>query len=582
MAFSKSATASLGTEKRPGASGAFVAAASGAGHSYLLADGKVLSMEDAFAPAIVLPKKETTSFAIVGDGADVRLYTIDAADGPLRLRRYTSADAGKTYAPASEKLVWDGPTAAGPIAVAMTSTRAGMLFVAIGKTTAGAFSETLARLDVRTDPVGAPEAWTSVEGSPSSLSFDEETGDLWATYRALADGSDALYRTRVEGPPRTEPLRALRRNDRPERVSGNGVLYRGKAMPRLAGKYVYDTPIGLAVVDPFGPSGPASVDTFMVPKGPLASDRDGELFVAEGGSLASLDRVVDTAPPIAAPASLLATKCFDVGAPSGVVGGAIAYDVATPLWSDGASKERFVVVPRGARIRSRPDGDLLFPIGTVAVKSFSVDGRRVETRLLVQHEVDDWVGYSYQWKADGSDATLVAGNRTVELAGGKRWYYPSTSDCGACHTPAAGYTLGLETKQLVGKSDGALSALDAKTDAPVARGSVKPLTAGDARSYLHANCSSCHREGSVAGAAQLDLRFDTALADTGLCNEPKLGDLGAKGARLVTPGAPERSVIVLRMRATDERRMPKLGTRIVDDAGVAAVEAWIKSLASCP
>jgi hypothetical protein len=39
---------------------------------------------------------------------------------------------------------------------------------------------------------------------------------------------------------------------------------------------------------------------------------------------------------------------------------------------------------------------------------------------------------------------------------------------------------------------------------------------------------------------------------------------------------------VRRMRATDETRMPKLATSVVDENGVALVERWIGSLGSCP
>ena len=111
-----------------------------------------------------------------------------------------------------------------------------------------------------------------------------------------------------------------------------------------------------------------------------------------------------------------------------------------------------------------------------------------------------------------------------------------------------------------------------------------PATAEQrARSYLHANCSSCHREGSATGAAvELDLRIDTALAATGLCGEPNAGTLGIDHAWIVVPRAPERSVLVARMRVVDERRMPKLASRVVDEIGASAVEAWIRELASCP
>lgn len=593
VAFGKSAKASLGTEARPALPFTkVVSTAAGAGRTYVLGDGVVKIVEDAFAVAIDLPVEATTHIEVVADAAGTRLYTLDAdaTTRAPRVRRYASTDGGKTFDPASETILWTGPPQTGTaVAMAMAAAKAGMLYVAVGTNATTPPSGTIFRFDAK-NGAGAPEPWMPFVGLPASLAYDDETAELWASVTEIGDGSDAVLRVRGDVAPRTEPLASIARNDRPDRVASRGFVYRGKALPRLAGTYVYSTRNGLAVVEGYGPSGLAQVSYLPLPSGTLARDRDGELYVIGEG--ASFTRVVEAAPPIVAPASLLASKCFDPAAPMGAVAGAIAYEVTNALWSDGAAKERFVVVPKGQRITQRPDGDLSFPVGTVAVKSFSVDGRRVETRLLVQHELEDWTGYSYAWNAAGTDAELVAGNRLATLPSGKRWYYPSTGDCAACHTPAAGYTLGLETRQLLGPRAGAaLGALDAKTNATVDRSSVKALAALDdpsaslearARSYLHSNCSICHRQGSIAGSAEIDLRFDTPLAESNLCSEPRVSDLGVKGARLVTPGAPERSVIALRMRALDERRMPKLASRVVDEAGLAAVEAWIKSLTSCP
>ncbi|MBS2017763.1 MAG: hypothetical protein JST00_33100 [Deltaproteobacteria bacterium] len=599
IAFAKSVKPSVGVEARPPLPFATVAGVASTGErTYVLGEGRVVVVEAAYATAIDVPR-ETLAIAVVADDAGTRLYTLateqtgtTAGERTPRVRRFTSADGGKTFDSASGKILWSGPVATDtPVALAMTAARSGTLFVAVGSNGTTPQHGKIFRFDVRRDAVNEPEAWVVAGGLPVGLSFDDDLGELWASYREVASGFDGVYRVRADLPARAEPIAPIARSDRPDRVPSQGYVVRSRSLARLAGSYVYETSSGLAVVDPHGPSGLAQVSYVAAPAGTLLRDREGDLFVAGGG--ASFAKLVDTAPAIVAPTSLLASKCFDPSAPLGAVAGAIAYDVNAPLWSDGATKERFVVVPKGGRITQRPDGDLVFPVGTVAVKSFSVDGRRVETRLFVQHDLEDWVGYSYAWNAQGTDAELVTGNRLVDLPGGKRWYYPSTADCSACHTPAAGYTLGLETRQLLGRPESvALDALDAKTPTKtVDRGSVKPLVSLDAsaatleqraRSYLHSNCSVCHREGSIAGSSAMDLRYDKTLAESGLCDEPKIGDLGVKGARLVTPGAPERSVVALRMRALDERRMPKLGSRVVDEAGIAAVEAWIRSLTSCP
>jgi hypothetical protein len=52
------------------------------------------------------------------------------------------------------------------------------------------------------------------------------------------------------------------------------------------------------------------------------------------------------------------------------------------------------------------------------------------------------------------------------------------------------------------------------------------------------------------------------------------------GMNIVEPGQPERSVLFLRMgqRGLGSLQMPPVGTEFVDDAGLAAVRAWIATL----
>jgi len=48
------------------------------------------------------------------------------------------------------------------------------------------------------------------------------------------------------------------------------------------------------------------------------------------------------------------------------------------------------------------------------------------------------------------------------------------------------------------------------------------------------------------------------------------------------PGAPDRSLVLLRMKALDEHRMPPLASHVVDQASVDVLANWIRSLSSCP
>jgi hypothetical protein len=99
-----------------------------------------------------------------------------------------------------------------------------------------------------------------------------------------------------------------------------------------------------------------------------------------------------------------------------------------------------------------------------------------------------------------------------------------------------------------------------------------------ARSYLHSNCSHCHRKWG-GGNADFQLLAPLSLADTGTVGTPPThGDFGIDGARLLTPGAPGRSLIHHRMTILGPGRMPHVASNVVDDAGVMLLRKWIASL----
>jgi putative heme-binding domain-containing protein len=99
-----------------------------------------------------------------------------------------------------------------------------------------------------------------------------------------------------------------------------------------------------------------------------------------------------------------------------------------------------------------------------------------------------------------------------------------------------------------------------------------------ARSYLHVNCSTCHRMGG-GGSALIDLRLDQTLPQTHAFNEPPmLGAFGIDNPRIICPGDPSRSVLLYRASKTGSGRMPHIGSDIVDDRAVALLASWIASL----
>ena len=465
---------------------------------------------------------------------------------------------------------------------------------------------------------GRPEIYAYGLRNPWKFSFDKETGELWAgdvgqgkfeeVDRIVLGGNygwkvrEAKHCFLADACATDGLIDPVVEYGRDQGVSiTGGYVYRGAKLPALFGKYVYgDFATGRIWAVDKGADG-AFVSLPLVETelqiSSFGQDASGEIYVVDyaTGRVSQLVAPSGDAPAERPRVTLSETGCLDpldaANPPRGMVG----YDVNSPLWSDGATKDRWLYVPNGSRIGVLEDGHFDVPPGSVAVKTFSVAGKKVETRLFARYADASWAGYSYEWNDDQSDAVLLSAAKTKPLASGQTWYFPSRGECFACHTPIAGFTLGLETRQLDRSEAGAnqLARFASLFDRPIVPGALPPLRALDAqgasveeraRGYLHSNCSMCHREGSGAGAATLDLRIDKPFAATRTCNvAPQAGELGVAGAKLVTPGDPTRSVLALRLRALDASRMPTLASRVVDDGGVAAVESWIRSLSStCP
>lgn len=384
-----------------------------------------------------------------------------------------------------------------------------------------------------------------------------------------------------------------------------GYVYRGTSIPELAGRYVFGDFVSgriWSLVDD-GQGGFAAeelLDTGLAIAS-FAEDAAGELYVVDlGGTLHRIVRLEGSgagagAPPVAE--RLSETGCFDATDASIVTAGAIPYDVAAPAWFDGAVHEHYLAIPDGTAIRIDADGRLVFPVGAVLIERLGVNGAPVEVRLTMQHAEGDWGRYSYEWDSSLHDGVLIDGGKTIDV-GGKPWQFPSSAECAACHRASAGVALGLEVAQLnrpftypsTGRTANQLATFDAigllstrvmpdtlpALPSPSDQGA--PL-AERARAYLHANCAHCHGAPNVAG---LDLRHNTPLALTGACDvPPSRGDLGIANARIIAPGAADRSVLVARMSRRDAHGMPPLATLEPDDSGIALIREFIDTLERC-
>lgn len=385
-----------------------------------------------------------------------------------------------------------------------------------------------------------------------------------------------------------------------------GYVYRGGLIPGLVGAYIYgDYKFGKVWALLYDPqTGEPSTELLASPGFNLSSfaqDEEGEVYVLRYSlSQGRIYRLipVGSSEDDTFPQRLTQTGCFSPSNPQVPLDALIPYSINWPFWSDGALKRRYFAVPDTETITLGVDGRLNFPVGSVLVKEFYTQERRLETRLFMRHSDGDWGGYTYVWNDAQTEAHLLSGGGTIDL-GTQTWMLPSRPQCLVCHSEVVGRALGLRTQQLnkehfyestqvtanqldTYQSIGLMNSVDANL------GDVFPSLDGDAtvseksRTYLDVNCASCHQPEGL-GQGDLDLRYSTELADMNLCDvEPQEGNLGVSDAMLIWPGDPTRSVLFLRMQSTDVNRMPDTGSLMVDEVGTELVEEWISSLAECP
>lgn len=464
--------------------------------------------------------------------------------------------------------------------------------------------------------------------NPWRWSFDRDTGQLWVgdvgqnaieEIDRVESGGNYGWRCR-EGTDTTSnscpgltgpflPPVAQYSHSAGFSVTG-GYVYRGTAMPAFAGQYFFadygsgriwniasSTAPTVTVTSAQGLSTGLGISSF-------GEGVDGELYVVDlnGGGLYRL--VPGTGSGGSVANLLSASGCAASSDAKLPASGMIPYAPNAGFWSDGADKTRWLALPNGTTINPG-SGDWDLPNGSVLRKDFRVGTRLVETRLFMRHTNGNWAGYTYEWNSGGTDATRVVGGKTVDL-GSQDWIFPSEAQCLACHTSAAGRSLGLETAQLngsilyptTGRTANQIVTLDhigmlspGIPDDPATLAAMpnpydesSGTVSERARAWLHTNCSFCHRPGGT-GASNMDLRYTTALAATNACNAtPQAGDLGLPNARIIAPGAPGSSVLLGRIdtRAAGVM-MPPLASSLVDDEAVQLITNWISGLtaASC-
>ena len=239
--------------------------------------------------------------------------------------------------------------------------------------------------------------------------------------------------------------------------------------------------------------------------------------------------------------------------------GGLEYDLSMPLFTDYASKYRFVFIPTGEQVNYSEHEVLEFPVGSVLVKTFAMPedtafrGENeliIETRLLI-HRQDGWKALPYYWETPTEAKLAITGksiNNMNTLHNGEEldftYQVPKASSCTSCHAivpiltdssdkrtaifkpigPKARFLnsehdyQGSSINQLVywqeqGVLDGLpsdfslITQLDKFTDATDISALNEEELNTAAKAYLDINCAHCHRsnlsleEDNYAGAA---------------------------------------------------------------------------------
>jgi uncharacterized repeat protein (TIGR03806 family) len=340
------------------------------------------------------------------------------------------------------------------------------------------------------------ETWSYGLRNPWRITTDSVSGRIWlgqngqdiweqvylvkrgANYGwSVMEGASIFYANRQRGEDPIEPPVKDHHHSQARSLTG-GIVYQGEdpQYQKLKGAYIYGD-YSTGKIWAIWHDGKETSDSIEIADTPhaitgFATMNDGQIWIADhlGKSVVRLvpNRAEDNSGRF--PRLLSQTGLFEDVAKHRYAQGIVPYSVNSPLWSDGATKERaFAIDQNGSqdqRIEFQNQYGWTFPNGTVLIKSFAIQEqagspksrRWIETRLMLR-EQNEWVGYSYRWNDQGTDAELVdASGQDVDyqimdesVRGGVRtqkWHYPSRAECMVCHSRAANYTLGLQTSQL--------------------------------------------------------------------------------------------------------------------------------------
>jgi uncharacterized repeat protein (TIGR03806 family) len=292
--------------------------------------------------------------------------------------------------------------------------------------------------------------------------------------------------------------------------------------------------------------------------------------------------------------------------------GVIRYELITPLFTDYAVKDRFIVVPSGKTIRYTAEGVLDFPDSTIIVKNFAYRNQSkqkimIETRLLVKDpEKKNWEVMDYLWDSTQTDAvrTIIGAKIPIKLLDDEGqhvstlYQVPNTNDCKRCHMNSSvispigpkarnlNFVLSGHTENQLSEwvSRGILSGVPNLNEVPKLpdwKDGINYSVTERARAYLDVNCAHCHTKGGDAMNTGLFLEYQQKDPfHLGVLKSPVSAGGGAGGMNYdIIPGDPAHSILVYRMNSTEPgTAMPELARTIVHKEAVSLISEWIKKM----
>ncbi len=463
-----------------------------------------------------------------------------------------------------------------------------------------------------------PEIWAYGFRNPWKICFHPETGDLWVgdvgwelwemIYRvekggnygwSVNEGPMPTNPYQETGPTPISPPTATYDHSQGASVTG-GYFSTSDRLPDLQGSYVYGDYV-TGKVWALDWDGERVVDNRVIADTRQAivtfgQDRSGDIAFLELDRDVALQRFVVNPPSESSepfPELLSETGLFSGLGEESSNPGVYEFAINAPMWQDGRESRYWVAMPGETGIESQvqdrrgsPHINYIQPDGMVLAKTIYDGGFRIETQIL--HFDGYWKGYSYRWNEAQTDARLVSKEGLDTEIFGEPYRFPSRDECIRCHGSNFNRPLAFFPGQM-NRDDQLLrfKNLGIVDDTFVEMADFQPLVnpkdtsepiESRARSWLHSNCSHCHK---VSGGSGLTAQMNIAVPSDELeliGHAPNRGYLGLEGAPQIDPGNPYGSILYYRVATQGAGRMPMIGSQILDTDGIRIVHDWIRSL----